>query len=71
MQNDNLNIEQPTPVVEKVKKKILNTEKTKLNIENNKVISDFISSVMALSDEDLDKALAFINKKIDLLKKIK
>ncbi len=69
MQNENLN-NQPAPVVEKVAKKVLKTEKTKLEIENNKVVNDFINTVMALSDEDLEKALAFVNKKVEQLKKI-
>lgn len=71
MQNENLSIEQPAPVVEKVAKQTLKSEKNKIDIENNKVINDFINTVWALSDEDLDKALAFVNKKLELLKKIK
>lgn len=71
MQNENLNIGQPAPVVEKVAKQTLKSEQNKIDIENNKVINDFINTVWALSDEDLDKALAFVNKKLELLKKIK
>lgn len=71
MQNENLIVNQPAPVVEKVAKNVLKTEKTKLEIENNKVVNDFINTVMALSDEDLEKALAFVNKKVEMLKNIK
>lgn len=70
MQNENLN-NQPAPVVEKVAKKVLKTEKNKIDVESNKVVNDFINTVMALSDEDLEKALAFVNKKVELLKKLK
>ena len=71
MENENLNEQQPAPVVEKVAKKELKTEKTKLDVDNNKVVKDFVDSVMALSDEELDMALAFVNKKLEKLKNLK
>ena len=71
MQNENLNKEQPAPVVEKVTKKVLKKEKNKIDIETDKVVSNFINTIMTLSDEDLDKALAFVNKKIEIFKKMK
>ena len=70
MQNENLN-NQPTPIVEKVAKKVLKKEKNKIDIQNNKVVNEFINTVMALSDDDLEKALAFVNKKVEMLKKLK
>ena len=71
MQNENLDVNQPAPVVEKVAKKTLKREKTKLEVESVKVVKDFVDAVMALSDEDLDKALAFVNKKLETIKKLK
>ena len=71
MENEILNEQQPAPSVEKVSVKELKKEQGKLELENNKLVKDFIDSVMALSNEDLDRALAFLNKKLDMLKKIK
>lgn len=70
MENENLN-EQPTPIVEKVSVKQLKQEQNKLDLEENTPINNLIKSMMALEGEDLDKAIAFVEKKIEILKKLK
>ena len=69
MQNENLNNENAAPVVEKISKKTLKAEKTQMSIENNALLNNLLNTINALSDEDLDKTLAFVNKKVDLIKK--
>lgn len=70
MENENLN-EQPAPKVEKVSVKQLKQEQSKLDLEENTPINNLIKSMMALKGEDLDKAIAFVEKKIEILKKLK
>lgn len=54
--------------VEKISKKELKTEITKKEIEDNTPVINFINAAMALSDKELDKAIAFVNKKLEILK---
>lgn len=67
MENELINKE-PAPVVEKVSVKDLNEEKNKIDFEEDSPVNNLIRTAMALSDEDLDKALAFVNKKLEILK---
>jgi len=67
MENELINNE-PAPTVEKVSIKDLKDEKSKIELEQDTPVNNFVKTAMALSDEDLDKALAFVNKKLKLLK---
>ena len=69
------NIEQPIASVEKVSIKDLKSEHAQIdaeqtikNAENNPIIGDLVKAINNLSDEDLDKAVAYINAKIEKLK---
>lgn len=67
MENELINNE-PAPTVEKVSVKDLKNEKSKIELEQNTPVNNFVKAAMALSDEDLDKAIAFVNKKLEILK---
>ncbi len=67
MENE-LDTMQPAPVVEKVSLKDLKDEKEKIDFEENTPVNNFIKTAMALNDEDLDKAIAFVNKKLEIFK---
>ena len=71
MENNMLENEQPAAVVEKISIKDINAEKNKIELEENTPVNNFIRAAMALSDEDLDKAIAFVNKKLEKLKNLK
>ena len=67
MENELINNE-PAPVVEKVSIKDLKEEKAKIDFEQDTPVNNFVKTAMALSDEDLDNALAFVNKKLEILR---
>lgn len=67
MENELLNGE-PAPVVEKVTLKDVRNEKEKIDFEEDTPVNNFIKAAMALNDKELDKAIAFINKKLEILK---
>lgn len=67
MENELLNNE-PAPVVEKVTIKDVKQEKEKIDFEEDTPVNNFVKAAMALNDKELDKAIAFINKKLEILK---
>lgn len=67
MENELINNE-PAPTVEKVSVKDLKDEKSKIELEQDTPVNNFVKAAMALSDEDLDKAIAFVNRKLEILK---
>ncbi len=67
MENELLNGE-PAPIVEKVTLKDVRNEKEKIDFEEDTPVNNFIKAAMALNDKELDKAIAFINKKLEILK---
>ena len=67
MENELINNE-PAPAVEKVSVKDLKNEKSKIEFEQDTPVNNFVKAAMALSDEDLDKAIAFVNRKLEILK---
>lgn len=71
MENNIVNGEQPVSSVEKISKIDLKTEQNKMSLEENTPVNNFINTVMSLNDKELDKAIAFINKKLEILKKKK
>lgn len=69
MNNETINEEeQSAPVIEKIKKSDLKQERNKLDLENDSVASELINSMLALNEEELDKAIAFVKNKIEILK---
>ena len=60
-----------SPTVEKISIKEIKSEQSKLDLEENTPVNNFIRAAMALSDEELDKAVAFINKKLEKLRNFK
>lgn len=69
MNNETINEEeQSAPVIEKVAKSDLKQERNKLDLENDSVASELINSMLALNEEELDKAIAFVKKKLEILK---
>lgn len=70
MENENLN-EQPAPVVEKVSLKEIKQDQNSIDLEEDTPMNNLIKSMMALKGEDLDKAIAFVNKKLEILKKLR
>ena len=67
MENELLNNE-PAPVVEKVTIKDVKEEKEKIDFNEDTPVNNFVKAAMALNDKELDKAIAFINKKLEKLK---
>lgn len=71
MENIELNNEQPAPTIEKISTKEIKNEQVKLDLEEDTPINNLIKSMIALEGEDLDKAIALVEKKLDILKKLK
>ena len=67
MENELLN-DEPAPVVEKVTIKDVKEEKEKIDFEEDTPANNFVRAAMALNDKELDKAITFINKKLEILK---
>jgi hypothetical protein len=70
METNNLNNE-TAPVVEKVSLKTVKQEKAQASIEENEILSKLVSSALAMTDEERLKAIAFLDKKLQILKKLK
>ena len=70
MENNNLNNE-TAPVVEKVSLKTVKQEKAQASIEENEVLNKLVNSALAMTDEERLKAIAFLDKKLQILKKLK
>ena len=70
MENNNLNNE-TAPVVEKVSLKQVKQEKAQASIEENEVLNKLVNSALAMTDEERLKAIAFLDKKLQILKKLK
>lgn len=71
MEENLINNEKPAPAVEKVSMKTVKQEKALASAENDEIINNLINSALAMNEEELQKAIAFVQKKIDILKKIK
>lgn len=59
-----------TAAVEKVSLKQIKQEKESIAASEDKVVTDLINAVLALNDEELDMAIAFVNKKLEKLEKL-
>ena len=69
MDNEIINEEQqPAPVIEKVAISDLNQERTMLDLEEDNVVNNLIKSMLALNEEELKKAIAYVEKKLEILK---
>ena len=70
MDNEIINDEQQEAVVEKVSVSDLDKERAMLDLEEDNVVNNLIKSVLALNEEETKKAVAYVNKKIEILEKI-
>lgn len=70
-ENENMNNEQPAPVVEKVSLKEIQQEKTKVNLDEDTPFNRLLKAAMALEGDDIKKAQAYLEKKIEKLKNLK
>ena len=66
---NNLN-DNPVSVVEKVSMQQIKQVQSELKSSENKTISNLIEAACALNDEEIDKAIAFLDKKLEMLKKL-
>lgn len=71
MDNNDLTTQEPAPVIEKVSLEEINHEQDVLDLEEDTPINNLIKSMMALEGKDLDRAIAFVEKKLEILKKLK
>lgn len=71
MENENLISNQDENIVKKVSLKEIEEEKNKLSPEELKLAEDLAKSILALNEEQLKRAIAFVDKKIKLIKKLK
>lgn len=70
MDNKDLTVQEPAPVIEKVNLNEINQEQNLLDLEEDTPINNLIKSMMALKGKDLDRAIAFVEKKLEILKKL-
>ena len=72
VENEIINEEeqQPAPVIEKVSIKDLDQERLNLDLEDDNLVNNLIKSMLALNDEELKKAIEYLDKKIEILKNI-
>lgn len=68
MENNINDLNQPAPSIEKVSVAELRQEQSNLDLEADTPINNLIKSMLALEGEDLDKALVFVKKKLEILK---
>lgn len=64
----NLSNNDQNSIVEKVSKKDIKKEQAQISLEENNSINNLIKVASKLSLEDLKRAVAFVNKKIELLR---
>ena len=64
----NLSNNDQNSIVEKVSKKNIKKEQAQISLEENNSINNLIKVASKLSLEDLKRAVAFVNKKIELLR---
>ncbi len=72
VENEIINEEeqQPAPVIEKVSIKDLDQERLNLDLEDDNLVNNLIKSMLALNEEELKKAIEYLDKKIEILKNI-
>lgn len=73
VENEIINEEeqQPAPVIEKVSLEDLDQERINLDLEDDNLVNNLIKSMLALNEEELKKAIDYLDKKIEILKNIK
>ena len=71
MENEIINEEQPAPVIEKVSLEDLDQERVMLDLEEDNLVNNLIKSMLALNNDELSKAIDYLDKKIEVLKKLK
>ena len=60
-----------TAVVERVSKKQIKQTQAEIKLSEDDAVSNLVKVAFEMTDEELDKAIAFLDKKIELLKKLK
>ena len=66
------NEEQPAPVIEKISLNDINKERANLEPdEADVIIKNLLNSVLSLKKENIKKAIAYLDKKIEILKNLK
>ena len=71
MEENLINNNEPAPVVEKVSLKEVKQEKDIAKAEDDEIVNNLINSALALNEQEIQMAIAFLDKKIEILKKIK
>ena len=71
MENEIINEEQPAPIIEKVSLEDLDQERVMLDLEEDNLVNNLIKSMLALNNDELTKAIDYLDKKIEILKKLK
>lgn len=71
MENENLIEDQPAPVIEKVSLQEIEKEQHKLSPEGQQLADKLANSVLNMNEQELKKAIAFVKKKIEILKNMK
>ncbi len=71
MENEIINEEQPAPIIEKVSLEDLDQERVMLDLEEDNLVNNLIKSMLALNSDELSKAIDYLDKKIEILKKLK
>ena len=73
VENEIINEEeqQPAPVIEKVSLEDLGQERLNLDLEDDNLVNNLIKSMLALNEEELKKAIDYLDKKIEILKNLK
>jgi hypothetical protein len=71
VENEIINEEQPAPVIEKVSLEDLDQERVMLDLEEDNLVNNLIKSMLALNNDELSKAIDYLDKKIEVLKKLK
>ncbi len=69
MENENLINEQQAPVVEKVSAEAMTNEQAETQPATSSAFSDLIDSMLALNDKEIKKAIAYVEKQMEKLKK--
>ena len=66
-----INNNESSPVVEKVSLKEVKSEKEKQNLETNPLLNDLFNSMLALNEEELNQAMAYVKSRLEILDKYK
>ena len=69
--NNMLDNNEESPVVEKVSLNDINQEKMNQDAEENSAVNNLYNAMMALNEEEIKKAIAYVKSRLDILNKHK